>query len=160
MGPYVNDVIDKYREFLELILGSTIQQITHQTHYIARLIAMAPNIQLDALVLSKHEIKQINAILKHRDKQMDHRQLVKLTHDVGKKVVEVLADYLAIPIDFSDVLTVSDLSVDGHDLIKMKVPKEKRASLLKAILYEVIDGTLENNLESIVEFINQWNNLF
>lgn len=150
MGEYLNHSIDKYADLLSSILGSSINTVFDQRTFIGRLMKMAPDFNYQEFKLSNTHNLQILLINKYKDNNIN---LSKLVDRYGFKTVEVLADYKQE--QFQNI-TIKDLKISGSDLIRLGVLQKKRGTLLRKLLDDVIDEKVNNEHESLIEYIKHF----
>lgn len=152
-GEYLNFLITEYGNLLVKIFKSDTNQVSHQKYFVSRLMTIMPNISYKDLKLSRNEIKQIELIEKYKSININ---LTKLVNEYGYQNVIVLADYKN---ELIENITIKNLSISGYDLIQLGIEKEKRASLLKQLLMDVLDHKVENKRESLIERLNDLNDI-
>ena len=63
--------------------------------------------------------------------------------------------YNLIPTSFNSTSALSDLSVDGYDLIRLGLAGKEIRDALKFLLELVIDDRIHNNKEKMLELISR-----
>ena len=107
-----------------------------------RLAEKSNNIKLDKLFMMLTDLRRADA-LAHAPEYRDYLKQIK---NIEYVMEEVIADEIPI--------TVSDLKINGDDLIKLGIePGPKIEDILNKVLNSCINNEVKNNKEDLIKFI-------
>lgn len=164
MGQSYNQVILNYQDVLEQIFKCRFLPIEHQKSFEARFVASSKNCDIDQLLnhfsFSKQKTEAIIKIAQFKDYQFNKIDFLKFMSKNSTYIVDRMVDFhqLSFQIDPTEIVGLSDLAIDGYDLIELDIKPKDRARLLNTLLDLVIQQTLNNDRDELIDFIkNDWN---
>lgn len=133
----------KTAAIMELVSGHEIQLITDRT-YLLRL-------------LRKHGTEQTKRLLALRTADLQAQVSVYAEPDLQK--LQQMKNLLEVILQEEACFQLRDLCIQGRDLLKLGIPQGVEIGmLLKAALEQVINGTLPNEKEALLQWIQDTRN--
>lgn len=136
----------------------------------AIILSYLPNYHqiLNALKLSNDEKKQIETIIKYKDYPLDNKTAIKYLLQQTDNINNILLFKQAYNIETNNILNtykeiinnnecykLKDLTITGKDLINLNIDQKSYSTILNDCLNQVIQETIPNNKQILLDYIKE-----